>query len=163
MIERSLVMVKPDGVKRSIVGDVIQRFEKVGLKLIGMKMKWVDENFAKEHYTEDIAQRRGERVREDLLNFVTEGPVIAMVWEGVSAIEVVRKIVGTTEPKSAQPGTIRGDYAHVSFAYADDKKMVVKNVMHASGDKEDAEREVALWFSVDELYQYPNVHDAHIL
>ena len=163
MIERTFVMLKPDGVKRAIVGDVIQRFEKAGLKLIGMKMKWVDEEFAKNHYTEDIAERRGEQVRKDLLIFVTEGPVVAMAWEGVSAIEVVRKIVGSTEPKAAQPGTIRGDYSHVSFAYADEKKIVVKNVIHASSDKGDAEREVALWFSVDELYQYPNVHDAHVL
>ncbi len=163
MIERTFVMVKPDGVKRAIVGDVIQRFEKAGLKLIGLKMKHVDRQFAEQHYTQDIAERRGERVRNDLLEFVTEGPVVAMVWEGISAIDVVRKIVGTTEPKAAQPGTIRGDYAHVSFSYADEKKIAVKNVIHASGDAEDAAREVALWFSVDDLFQYKNVHDSHVL
>tara|TARA_Y100000310_G_scaffold345695_1_gene468415 strand:- start:3331 stop:3864 length:534 start_codon:yes stop_codon:yes gene_type:complete len=162
MIERTFVMVKPDGVKRSIVGDVVQRFEKSGLKLIGMKMLWLDDDFAKKHYTQDIAERRGERVRNDLLKFVTEGPVVAMAWEGISAIEVVRKIVGTTEPKAAQPGTIRGDYAHVSFKYADDKKIAVKNVVHASGDAEDAEREIKLWFGVEELFQYKNVHDTEI-
>jgi nucleoside-diphosphate kinase len=162
MIERTFVMVKPDGVKRAIVGDVVSRFEKAGLKLIAMKMKWVNEEFAKQHYTQDIAERRGERVRNDLLKFVTEGPVIAMVWEGIQAVEIVRKIVGTTEPKSALPGTIRGDYCHVSFGYADKKKMAVKNVIHASGDKEDAKREVALWFSVEEMFQYKNVHDTQI-
>jgi len=163
MIEQTFVMIKPDGVKRAIVGDVIQRFEKAGLKLIGMKMLHLSGDFARKHYTEDIAIRRGERVREDLIKFVTEGPVVAMCWEGISAIEVVRKIVGTTEPKSAQPGTIRGDYAHVSFSYADNKKIAVKNVIHASGDPEDAEREIRLWFSVDELHKYKNVHDEHIL
>jgi nucleoside-diphosphate kinase len=162
MIERTFVMIKPDGVKRTIIGDVISRFEKAGLKLIGMKMKWVDQDFAKQHYTEDIAIRRGERVRSDLLEFVTEGPVVAMVLEGIQAIEIVRKIVGTTEPKSALPGTIRGDYCHVSFGYADAKKIAVKNVIHASGDLADAKREVALWFSVDELFQYKNVHDAQV-
>jgi nucleoside-diphosphate kinase len=163
MIEKTFVMIKPDGVKRAIVGDVIQRFEKAGLKLVGMKMMYINEDFAKDHYTEDIAIRRGERVRQDLIQFVTEGPVVSMVWEGIHAIEVIRKIVGTTEPKTAQPGTIRGDYAHVSFAYADDKKIAVKNVIHASADKGDAEREIRLWFAVEELHKYKNVHDEHIL
>lgn len=85
MIERTFVMIKPDGVKRALVGDVISRFEKAGLKLVSMKMLHVDENFAKKHYTEDITVRRGERVRRDLVTFVTEGPVVAMVWEGISS------------------------------------------------------------------------------
>lgn len=162
MIERTFVMIKPDGVKRALVGDVISRFEKAGLKLVGMKMLHVDENFAKQHYTEDITVRRGERVRRDLVTFVTEGPVVAMVWEGISAIDIVRKIVGPTEPKAALPGTIRGDYAHVSFAYADKKQIAVKNIIHASSDSADAQREIALWFAENELFSYQNVHDAHL-
>lgn len=162
MIECTFVMIKPDGVKRALVGDVISRFEKAGLKLVAMKMLLVDETFAKEHYTEDITIRRGERVRRDLVTFVTEGPVVAMVWEGISAIDVVRKLVGATEPKAAMPGTIRGDYAHVSFSYADKKQIAVKNIIHASSDATDAEREIKLWFKEHELHTYQNVHDAHV-
>ncbi|MDP3918946.1 MAG: nucleoside-diphosphate kinase [Nanoarchaeota archaeon] len=163
MIERTFVMIKPDGVKRAIVGDVIHRFEKAGLKLIGLKMVHVDEDFAKQHYTEDITIRRGEKVRDHLVKFLNEGPVVGMVWEGISAIEVVRKMVGATEPRTAQPGTIRGDYAHVSYKYADEKNIPIRNVIHASADAKDAENEVRLWFSVEELFQYENVHDKHIL
>jgi nucleoside-diphosphate kinase len=162
MIEQTFVMVKPDGVKRAIIGEVISRFEKAGLKLVGMKMIAVDKDFAKQHYTEDITIRRGEKVRNLLLDFMVTGPVVAMVWEGVGAIEIVRKMVGKTEPKSAQPGTIRGDFAHVSYGYADDKEIVVRNVVHASGDAKDAKVEIALWFSVEDLHKYKNVHDAHI-
>ena len=162
MIERTFVMIKPDGVKRSLVGEVIRRFENAGLKLIAMKMLWVDKDFAKKHYTEDITQRRGEHVRNALVDYVAEGPVVAMVWEGVAAIEVVRKIVGGTEPKSALPGTIRGDYTHVSYVYADEKKIAVKNIIHASGDKKDAEYETRLWFSEEEMFKYKAVHDEHL-
>ncbi|MBI5798101.1 nucleoside-diphosphate kinase [Candidatus Woesearchaeota archaeon] len=162
MIERTFVMIKPDGVKRALIGEVIRRFENSGLKLIGMKMLHVDKDFAKKHYTEDITVRRGEAVRNMLLDYVVEGPVVAMVWEGVVAIEVVRKIVGGTEPRTAVPGTIRGDYTHVSYAYADAKKLPVKNIIHASGDAKDAAHEVALWFSAKELFSYTNVHDVHL-
>ena len=86
-----------------------------------------------------------------------------MVVEGVDAVELVRKLVGATEPKSALPGTIRGDYAHISYSHADEKKISIKNLVHASGNKKDAEREVNLWFSIDELHNYPMVHDEHVL
>ena len=163
MIERTLVLVKPDGVQRCLIGKVITRFEKVGLKIVGMKMQWVDSDFAKKHYTEDIAQRRGEKVRSLLLNYISEGPVVAMVLEGVNAIENIRKIVGSTEPKSAQPGTIRGDYCHVSFAYADAKGKSVKNIIHSSSDENDAKNEIELWFTEEELHTYKTVQDIHIL
>ena len=163
MIERTLVLVKPDGVQRCLVGRIIQRFEDAGLKIVGMKMQWVDKEFAKQHYTQDIAERRGEKVRELLLDFITEGPVVAMCLEGVNAIENVRKITGTTEPKSATPGTIRGDFAHVSFSYADNKEIAVKNIIHASADETDAEVEVKLWFKPEEMHSFKTVHDAFVL
>lgn len=163
MIEKTLVLIKPDGIQRCLTGKIIQRFEDAGLKIIGMKMKWIDKDFAMKHYTEDIAKRRGEKVREMLLDYIIEGPVVAMVIEGVNAIEAVRKITGTTEPKSAAPGTIRGDFCHVSFSYADNKEMPVKNIIHASGNSEDAEAEVPLWFTPEELHSYKTVHDVHIL
>src|SRR3989338_3095239 len=159
MIERTFVAIKPDGVQRAIIGRIIQRFEDAGLKIIGMKMKWVDKDFASRHYTEDIAERRGKHVRNWLLDFITKGPVIAMVLEGVEAIEVVRKLIGGTEPKTAAPGTIRGDFTHVSYGMGDKMKRTIPNVVHASANKADAEHEIALWFTVDELYNYRTVHE----
>jgi nucleoside-diphosphate kinase len=126
-------------------------------------MQWVNEEFAKKHYTEDIAIRRGEDARRRVLALLVAGPVIAIALEGVSAIEVVRKIVGETEPKKAAPGTIRGDYAHVSFAWADAKDLGVANLVHASGNAEDAKNELALWFKPEELHTYKTVHDVHII
>lgn len=163
MLENTLILIKPDGVQRCLIGKIIKRFEDAGLKIIGMRMHWVDKEFAKKHYTQDIAVRRGEKVRELLLDFITEGPVIAICIEGVNAIENVRKITGTTEPKAATPGTIRGDFAHVSFSYADNKEIAVKNIIHASANKEDAESEVKLWFKPEELHSYKTVHDTFIL
>ncbi len=158
-IERTLVLIKPEGVQRAIVGKIISRFEDAGLKIIGMKQVWIDKEFAKKHYTEDIAERRGEKVREMLLDYIIEGPVVAIVLEGINAIENVRKIVGGTEPKSAPPGTIRGDFAHVSFAYADKNSLPVKNLIHASGNEKDARHEVSLWFDEKELHSYKTIQD----
>ncbi len=162
MIESTLVLLKPDAVQRALVGEIISRFERVGLKIVGLKLVWVDENFALKHYTEDLAKRRGEEVRKMMVKFLQEGPVVALAIEGVEAVENVRKMVGPTEPKAALPGTIRGDYAHVCFSYADQKKMVVRNLIHASGNKEDAKYEVPLWFDKKELHGYKTVHDVHL-
>ncbi|MDO8517131.1 MAG: nucleoside-diphosphate kinase [Nanoarchaeota archaeon] len=157
--ERTLVLVKPDGVVRNLIGKIITRFEDAGLKIIGMKMVWVNENFAKKHYREDIATKHGEKVRNDLIKYIGEGPVVAMVLEGVDAIKVTRKIVGSTYPNDAQPGTIRGDFAHISKDYANSKELSVKNLIHASGNEEDAKIEVPLWFNKDEMHSYKTVHD----
>lgn len=161
--ERTLVLLKPDAVKRALVGDILSRFERAGLKIVGMKMRWADPKQAEEHYGEDIAIRRGEKVRQVLLEFIKTGPVVALVIEGVDAIENVRMMVGPTEPKSAPPGTIRGDYSHVSFRHADAEGKAIENLIHASADANDAEREIWLWFNTDELYQYQSVHDVHTL
>jgi|TARA_Y100000310_G_scaffold345052_1_gene461411 nucleoside-diphosphate kinase len=162
MMERTLVLVKPDGVERGLVGECIDRFEKRGLKIVGLKMVWTDKDHAMKHYTEDISKRRGEKVREKLLEFITSGPVVAIAIEGVNSIENVRKIVGSTEPREATPGTIRGDFAHVSYTYADDKNIVVKNLIHASSDSSDAKHEINLWFNDNEMHSYSGVHDKHI-
>ncbi len=162
MMQQTLVLVKPDGVARGLTGEIIKRFEQRGLKIVGLKLTHASEDLAKKHYTEDISQRRGEHVRTMLLDYITEGPVVAMVVEGVDAIENVRKIVGTTESKSALPGTIRGDFSHVSFNHADEKKIPVKNLIHASGNEEDAANELALWFSVDEIFSYKKTDDEHV-
>jgi len=162
LVERTLVLLKPDAVQRAIMGRIISRFEDAGMKVVGMKMVWVNKEFALKHYTEDLAKRAGANVREMIADFLITGPIIAMVLEGVNAIENIRKMVGSTEPKSAAPGTIRGDFSHVSYAYADSKKVPVKNLVHASSSKADAEAEIKLWFSPKELHSYKTVHDVHI-
>jgi nucleoside-diphosphate kinase len=162
MIQRTLVLIKPDGVERGITGEIIQRYERKGLKIIAIKMVWIDKRMALKHYTEDIAKRRGEHVRNYLVEYVTSGPVVAIALEGVDAIENVRTITGDTEPKSATPGTIRGDFSPVSYKYCDSKKMAIKNTIHASANEEDAEREIKLWFSEKELHNYQNVHEKHV-
>lgn len=96
------------------------------------------------------------------MSYIVDGTVVAIVLEGIHAIEVVRKIVGVTEPKAALPGTIRGDFCHVSYDYADKKELAIRNIIHASGSKEDAEYEISLWFKNNELHSYKNVHDVHI-
>src|SRR6185369_14315820 len=144
-MERTLVLLKPDAVDRGLVGEIIQRFERVGLKIAGMKMIQAKKEHASKHYTEDLAQRRGQHVRDLMIEMIRSGPIIAIVLEGVEAVEIVRKMVGTTEPKSAAPGTIRGDYSHVSFKHADSKKMGVYNLVHASGSVEEAPVEIAVW------------------
>ena len=157
MIERTLIVLKPDAVQRQLVGEIITRFERAGLKIVGMKMLWPDKAFAKKHYAEHI----NKPFYKLLENMITEGPVIAFVLEGPHAVEIVRKIVGPTEPRKAPPGTIRGDYALHSYEYADNKKTAVRNLIHASDSKKSAEKEIYLWFSQEELFEYKTVHEKH--
>lgn len=159
MIERTLVLIKPDGVERALIGQIITRFENAGLKIVGMKMKWVDKEFSRKHYAVHVEKP----FYKSLEAFIISGPVVAMVLEGINAVEVVRKMVGPTEPKAAQPGTIRGDYAHHSYGYADKKGIAIKNLIHATGTKEEAKQEIALWFSKEELHSYATVHEKHTL
>ena len=154
MLQKSLILLKPDALDRGIVGEIITRFERVGAKIIGLKMLLSSEDTAQLHYTDDLAKRRGEKVRELMINMLTSGPIVAIALEGIEMVEVVRKMVGATEPKSAAPGTIRGDYAHVSFAYADKKNIGVFNLIHASGSPEEGETEVAVWFKPEELVSH---------
>lgn len=153
-IQRSLVLLKPDALNRGVVGEIIHRFERVGLKIVGLKMVQSSEDTAKKHYTEDLAQRRGEHVRQLMVDMLMSGPIIAIALEGVEVVSVVRKLVGETEPKSAAPGTIRGDFAHVSFKHADSKQMGVFNLIHASGNPEEAQTELDVWFNADEIHQF---------
>lgn len=163
LVERSLVVFKPDTIQRGIVGELITRFERVGLKIVGLKMVMPDEDHYRTHY-EEIGQmitRRGEQAFRYNLNYMMTGPVIAMVLEGVEAVPLVRKIVGPTEPKSAEMGTIRGDYAHMSFGYSDAKGMGVPNLIHASGNKEEAKKEIKLWFKEGGLYDYSDLNEKY--
>ncbi|WP_037570725.1 nucleoside-diphosphate kinase [Spirochaeta cellobiosiphila] len=155
MLENTLVLLKPDAVRRALIGEIISRLERTGLKIIAMKMVKPTPQLAGEHYSyDDIAVRHGEDVRNRLIKFITSDPVVAMVVEGVSAVEVVRKLAGSTEPKSALPGTIRGDFCHHTFALSTEKEESIRNVIHASASVEEAEKEIGLWFNSDEVTEY---------
>jgi nucleoside-diphosphate kinase len=157
--ETTLVLIKPDGITRQLTGKIISRFEDSGLKIIGMKMLWIGKEKASEHYRQDIADKHGNRVREGLIKYINEGPILAIALEGVDAINVSRKIVGSTYPNESPPGTIRGDFAHISKHYANSKKINVRNLIHASANTKDANIEVPIWFSPQELHTYKTVHD----
>ncbi len=177
MKERTLVLIKPDSVKRGISGKIISRFEDTGLKIIAMKMAWADEEHAGKHYPLDeewakkvfekasaVWEKEGKQpkfknylefaaeIRERNIAFIREGPVIAMVLEAPHAIEIVRKIIGHTEPRQAVPGTIRGDFFSIeSYTISDSEARSVRNLIHASDSVENAEREINLWFKPEEI------------
>lgn len=154
-VERTFVMIKPDGVQRSIVGEILSRFEKVGLKIVAMKLVHVDEDFSKQHYADHV-EKPFYKGLEELL---TSGPVVAMVLEGANAISLVRKMVGSTEPAGSSPGTIRGDFAHMTYGRADELGVGVPNLIHASDSTEGAEKEMHLWFSESDIFDnYETVH-----
>lgn len=161
-LQRTLVVLKPDAVQRGVSGEIIARFEKAGLKIVGMKMVAPDEKHFHEHY-EGISQlitRWGKEIYEITLSHMTEAPVIAIVLEGIEAVKHVRKMVGTLDPLESPPGTIRGDFTHLSRAYTNERNGTLPNIVHASGNTEEAEKEVSLWFNKDELYDYTNVHES---
>lgn len=156
MLQKTLVVLKPDAVKRNIVGEVITRFERVGLHLVGMKMLWPNEEFYYKHYEEigTMITRYNQEIFNVNRDFMMSGPVVAMVWEGPEAIEIVRKLVGSTQPKAALPGTIRGDFAHVGYDYVDQNNGWMVNIVHASANAEEAEKELALWFAGTEIFDH---------
>ncbi len=160
-MERTLIIFKPDAVQRGIVGEILTRFEKAGLKVVAMKMLSPDRTHLHHHYETigKVASRHGDKVIEAIMLLMQQGPVIAAVLEGVAAIDLVRKMVGPTEPSSAQPGTIRGDYAHTNYKAADESGMGVPNLIHASADKADAKAEIAHWFSQSEIFDYSATHE----
>lgn len=155
-VERTLVLFKPDAVQRGVVGEILSRFERVGLKIIATKMISPTREQYYKHYEEigKMITRRGEDTFNITLDMMLGGPIIAMVFEGIEAVALVRKLVGPTEPKSALPGTIRGDFSHMSFGYGDKAHKGIPNLIHASGEPEEAEKEISHWFSDAELYDY---------
>ena len=177
--ERTLVIVKPDGVQRSLIGEIIGCFEKVGLKLVGLKITVPTEDHVEKHYTLDPSWRQvtGEKtiesyrkngktppsedpqeitavILENLKKYLTSGPSIVMVWQGAHSVGLVRKIVGGTEPLSSDVGTIRGDYVMDSYEMSDTDDRAIRNLIHASGSVDEANNEINHWFSGDELVDY---------
>ena len=139
-MERTLVLVKPDGIQRGLAGEIIKRLENRGLKLVAAKFIQIDVPFAERHY----AVHKGKPFFEGLIHYITSGPVMAMVWEGPSAIAAVRQTMGATRPTEAAPGTIRHDFA----------LEMGRNLTHASDSPENAEAEIALWFSPQEIFSW---------
>jgi nucleoside-diphosphate kinase len=160
-MERTLIVFKPDAVMRGVVGEILARFERVGLKIVAAKMVRPDYEHYHGHYQDigTLKDRAGEKIFETTVQGMLEGPVIAMVLEGIEAASLVRKMVGATEPKSAAPGTIRGDYTHISYAHSNAQETTIPNVIHASADPEEAAKEIAHWFSDSEIFEYENVHE----
>ena len=147
-MERTLVLVKPDGVQRGLIGAVIGRLERRGLKLVGMKLLQVDEALAHQHYGEHVDRP----FFGGLVSFITSGPVVAMAWEADGAVEIVRSTMGPTNSAAAPPGTIRGDLA----------VDIGRNLIHGSDSPESAQRELALFFRPEELLDYPRSTDEWI-
>lgn len=163
-LERSLVILKPDAVARGYMGEIIARFERAGFVMVGAKMILPSKELLHKHY-EDIGKlgtRKGQAVLDAVVDMMIKNPVLACVFEGVEAVENIRKLVGPTQPKAAAAGTIRGDYAQMSYAYADANSAQINNLIHASADLEEAKQEIPLWFSNEELHHYETVHSAFI-
>lgn len=155
LLETTLVLLKPDAVRRGITGEILTRIEKAGLKIVGMKMLTPTQDQAGRHYTyEDIAVRHGEAVRNALMAFITSGPIVALAVQGVAAVENMRRLTGATDPSKSAPGTIRGDFSHHNFAYVIPSGQSVRNLIHASATVPEAASELAVWFTPAELQSY---------
>ncbi|HEU5140027.1 MAG TPA: nucleoside-diphosphate kinase [Bacillales bacterium] len=139
-MEQTFLMVKPDGVQRNLIGDIVSRFEKKGFQLVGAKLMTIPKELAEEHYGE----HKKRPFFGELVNFITSGPVFAMVWEGENVIATARKMMGATNPEESEPGTIRGDYG----------VRVSQNIIHGSDSPESAEREIGLFFKEEETVSY---------
>lgn len=178
-LEKTFVIIKPDGVQRSLIGEVIKRFERLGLKLVALKFVIPTTDMAEKHYTLDPEWVRkvgeksiqgyqskgqvppsmdalevGGKVLKRLVRYMTSGPVLAMVWQGSHAVGIVRKMSGGTEPLSSDIGTIRGDFVTDSYQVADIEDRAIRNVVHASGSIDEANNEINLWFKPEEVLKY---------
>ncbi len=176
--ERTLVLLKPDAVSRHIVGEIMQRFERKNMKIVGMKMIWPTSEKAGQHYADDeewyedtggktvanykkqgidtgmTAREMGVKIRDTLMESLTAGPIVALVLEGAHVIELARKMRGSTSPRDGEPGTIGFDYTLDSYELSDSGGWSIRNVMHCSDSVENANREIAVWFDVDEVLNY---------
>jgi nucleoside-diphosphate kinase len=154
-----LVVLKPDAVQRGLCGRIIQRLEDAGLKIVTGRLRTVDADLAHRHYA-DVETRWGQAAFDKVASFMQSGPVLALAIEGVDAVPVVRKLIGSTFPDQAAPGTIRGDFSHHSQAHADETGRPIMNLVHASGTAEEAATELANWFDPAEFVDYTSVHEA---
>jgi nucleoside-diphosphate kinase len=184
MKERTLVLIKPDGVQRGLVGTILERFERIGLKPVAMKMVSATKDQADRHYalTEDwmmgvftkakakydaLGQNfpyedhkaYGKFIKDGLIDFIVAGPIVAMVLEGEQSVSLVRKLVGATEPASSAPGTIRGDYCLDTYALSNAQSRPLRNLIHASGNVDEANTEIPIWFAAGEIMEVKSAND----
>jgi nucleoside-diphosphate kinase len=177
--EKTLVIIKPDGIQRSLIGQVIERHERIGLKLVALKMIIPTADMVERHYTTDPEWLRkvgektiagykeqnkplvsedpienGKNVLRRLVRYMKSGPVVAMVWQGAHAVGIVRKIIGGTEPLKSDVGTIRGDFVVDSYVMSGADDRAVRNIVHASGSVDEAEKEIKIWFGLEEILSY---------
>lgn len=182
--EQTLVIIKGDGVQRGLIGEIIHRLERIGLKIKALKMVWPDKDLINRHYDptntkwlESVGKKAiegykkqgvkinkeptevGRQVQANLLKYLSAGPAVAIVLQGAQAVKVVRKLVGSTDPLSATPGTIRGDYSLDSYQVSDDDDRTLRNLIHASGTIEEAKKEIEIWFDESELHNYIMPYD----
>jgi len=158
--EKTLVLLKPDTVARGLTGRIIARFEDAALKIIAIKMAQLDAEFTRKHYF-DLEERLGVDIYNSTATFMQTGPVIALALEGVDAVAKVRQIIGSTYPNAAAPGTVRGDFAHQTKASSEASGKAVMNLVHASGNSEEAKYEVALWFESSEQFDYATLAEKY--
>lgn len=181
--ERTFVIIKPDGVERSLIGEIIHRLERTGLKLVAMKFAFATEDQCQKHYNKDDAWfeykgqitiksheamglpiekpaiEYGKDIIKAIFNYITAGPVVLMVWEGNKAVGIVKKIVGGTEPLTSDVGTIRGDMTIDSYDIADIGQRAVRNLLHCSDKPEEAEKEIKIWFNENEILKYRLINE----
>lgn len=184
--ERTLVIIKPDGIQRSLVGEIVRRYERVGLKLVAMKMLIPTEEMAIKHYyevggdawLEEVGRKaraayekkgltspyatnmeNGKAVMMSNAKYLSAGPVVAMIWQGNQACALVRKITGSTEPLTADVGSIRSDFTLDTYSLADTDQRSVRNLLHASGNVEEAEKEIPIWFLGNEILEYKHIQE----
>ena len=144
-LQRTLVLIKPDGVQRNLIGEIIKRFENRGLQLIAMDLRIVSKEFAEKHYAAHV----GKQCYIGLIKYITSSPIIAMVWEGSSAVDAIRQTIGSTNPIEAAPGTIRHDLAIITS----------RNLIHASDSLDTAKKEISLWFDEEDIYSWSRLHE----
>ncbi len=179
MIDRTLVLLKPDAVQRALIGEILSRFERTGFKIVGLKICYASKEMAGQHYvddeawltsvgekaksskdTDESARDIGLRIRAQLIDYISMSPTVAVVLEGHDVINKVRVIVGDTAPSRAAPGTIRGDYSFDSYGLADSSGRPIQNLIHASDSRDSAKREIAIWFTADEIHPYQRVDES---
>jgi nucleoside-diphosphate kinase len=184
--ERTFVILKPDAIQRALVGEIIRRLERTGLKLVAAKMLNADEKRLTEHYGKDDAWylekgtkrvglmkdarkpvdetrppiEYGKDIIRGVIRYMKASPVVAMVWEGNQAVAVVRKLVGTTDPTASDVGTIRGDYQLDSYSLSDAEQRGIRNLIHCSDKVSEAAREIGIWFTPEELHDYRHINEA---
>lgn len=157
-VEKTFVALKPDAVKRGITGEIISMIEDAGLKIMGMRMVQATDEMLEQHYEEHV----NKPFYDELAEYMKDGPMVAIAVEGVHAVENLRKMVGETDASDAHPATIRGRFSHMSMDHADESGSLYRNIVHASATKEEAEKEISIWFDDDQLHEYENTFQQEV-